>query len=77
MLFNIILRFLTIDDPVKAEDCEALLRRAEDGEEEVFLPELVIADIVWTLEKDYRVVRSRIREMMSRILDLSSLRCKK
>jgi uncharacterized protein len=65
---NIILQFLTNDVPVKADDCETLLRRVENGEEEVYLPELVIADIVWTLEKYYRLERNRIREMITRIV---------
>jgi len=58
---NIILRFLTNDIPEKAAACEALLQKVEAGQEEVFLPDLVIADIVWTLEKFYRVEKSKIR----------------
>ncbi len=72
---NIILRFLTNDNPDQAADCEALLLRVEAGQEEVFLPDLVIADTVWTLEKFYRVEKSRIREMITPILAAKGLTC--
>ena len=51
---NVILRFLTNDVPEQADRCIDLLKRVEAGTEEVWLPELVLADIVWTLEKFYR-----------------------
>lgn len=72
---NIILRFLTNDNPEKASACEALLLRVEPGQEEVFLPDLVIADIVWTLEKFYQVDKSRIREMIIPILAAKGMTC--
>ncbi|GEA16273.1 hypothetical protein E308F_25170 [Moorella sp. E308F] len=43
---NIIFRFLLNDNPEKAERCSALLQRVECGAEQVFLPDLVIADVV-------------------------------
>ncbi len=72
---NIILRFLTNDIPEKAAACEALLQKVEAGQEEVFLPDLVIADIVWTLEKFYRVEKSKIREIVTPILAAEGLIC--
>ena len=72
---NIILRFLTNDDPEKATACESLLSRVESGQEQVYLPDLIIADIIWTLEKYYRVEKRKIREMMIRILAPESLYC--
>ncbi len=72
---NIILRFLTNDIPDKAAAGEALLLRVEAGQEEVFLPDLAIADIVWMLEKFYRVEKSKIREMMTPILAAEGLIC--
>jgi len=72
---NIILRFLTNDVPSKAAACEALLLRLEAGQEEVYLPDLVIADIVWTLEKFYRVDKKRIKEMITPILAAKGMTC--
>ena len=72
---NIILRFLTNDLPDKAAACEALLQRVEAGQEEVFLPDLAIADIVWTLEKFYRVEKNKIRDIITPILAVEGLIC--
>jgi uncharacterized protein len=72
---NIFLRFLTNDDPDQAAACEALLLRVETGLETVFLPDLVIADIVWTLEKFYQVEKKRIRELLIPLLAAEGLTC--
>ncbi len=72
---NIILRFLTDDEPVMAEKCRKLLERVERNEEQVYLPDIVLADIVWTLEKFYRVAKPRIREIILPVVGLKGLRC--
>ena len=72
---NIILRFLTNDEPHQAAACAKLLQRVEQNLEEVFIADLVMADVVWTLEKYYRVEKERIRVLLSRILALAGLKC--
>lgn len=71
---NIILRFLLNDLPEQAERCSLLLQRVERGEETVFLPDLALADIVWTLEKFYRQPKERIRELMLPLIALRGMR---
>lgn len=71
---NVILRFLTDDVPEQATRCAVLLKRVEAGTEEVWLPELVLADVVWTLEKFYHQPKSQIRELLTPILNLRGLR---
>ena len=71
---NIILRFLTNDIPKQADHCTKLLKRIESGLEEVWLPDLVLADIVWTLEKFYKQPKQRIQELLIAILELKGLR---
>ncbi|MGO0122477.1 PIN domain-containing protein [Desulfothermobacter acidiphilus] len=71
---NVILRFLTNDVPEQADRCAELLKRLEAGAEEVWLPELVLADIVWTLEKFYHQPKERIRELLTPLLNLHGLR---
>jgi len=72
---NIILRFLTNDNPTQAAACENLLREVESGQTQVYLADIILADIVWTLEKYYRVEKSQIRTKLTQILALSGLRC--
>jgi predicted nucleic acid-binding protein len=69
---NVFLRFLTNDDPSKAANCAALLKRLEAGEQ-AYLPDLVLADVVWTLESFYKQPKNRIRELMLSILSLKGL----
>jgi predicted nucleic acid-binding protein len=71
---NIILRFLTNDIPKQADRCTGLLKRIESGSEEVWLPDLVLAGIVWTLEKFYKQPKQRIQELLIPILELKGLR---
>ena len=71
---NIVLRFLTNDIPKQADRCTGLLKRIESGLEEAWLPDLVFADIVWTLEKFYKQPKQRIQELLIPILELKGLR---
>lgn len=72
---NIILRFLTNDDPSKAEACAALLEKVERNEQQVWLPDLVLADVIWTLEKFYRQSKAKIVDLLTPIVSLRGLRC--
>ena len=71
---NIVLRFLTNDIPKQADRCTELLQRIESGSKEVWLPDLILADIVWTLEKFYKQPKQRIQELLIPILELKGLR---
>ena len=51
---NVILRYLTNDVPEQAKQAEELLNRVEVGNEDVFLPDIILADIIWILEKYYQ-----------------------
>ncbi|EEG78578.1 PIN domain-containing protein [Dethiobacter alkaliphilus] len=72
---NIVLRFLLNDIPEQAEQCALLLKRLEKNSEQTFLPDIILADIVWTLEKFYRVPKRRIGELLIPIINLRGLRC--
>lgn len=72
---NIILRFLTNDDPQKAEACAVLLEKVESTDRHVWLPDLVLADVVWTLEKYYRRSKDEIVELLVSLIALRGLHC--
>ena len=72
---NIFLRFLTNDDPVKADACEKLFMRAIDGKVDLFTTELVIAEIIWVLESYYKLNRKEVREKIEKILNTRNLYC--
>jgi uncharacterized protein len=72
---NIFLRFLVNDDPVKADACEALFRKAIAGEETLFTSEMVITEIIWVLESYYELKKSDIRKSVEKILNTQNLQC--
>lgn len=72
---NIILRFLTNDIPAQAERCEKLFEKLQDGTVSVFLADITLADVIWVLEKYYKLPRDEIRSAMRRIIELKGLQC--
>ena len=70
---NLFLRFLTNDVPAQADKVEALLRRAGKGEVKLVTTELVVAEIVWTLESFYQVPKAEIQDKVLAILNTPGL----
>ena len=70
---DVILRYLTNDVPEQAKQVEELFNRVEVGNEDVFLPDIILADIIWILEKYYKQAREDIREWITAILSLQGL----
>jgi predicted nucleic-acid-binding protein len=70
---NLFLRFLTNDVPAQADQVETLLQRAGKGEVTLVTTELVIAEIVWTLESYYQVPKSEIQDKVLAILNTPGL----
>ncbi len=71
---NISIRYLTNDDPAKADRVELLLDRAEKGEIVLITTELVIAEIVWVLESFYGLKNTTIEPMIHAILATPGLK---
>jgi len=63
---NIFLRFLTRDDPIKAEQCRALLYTASEGESKLYTTDLVFAELIWVLQspKTYNLSPPEIRDLV-------------
>lgn len=68
---NVLLRYLLRDDEEKAERALNLLRRLELGTEKACVSPMVIFEVVFTLQRRYRVPRQQIRDS---VLDILSLR---
>lgn len=73
---NVFLRFLTRDDPVKAERVKTLLERAERDEIELFTSESVIAEMVFVLSfpRLYHLGREQVRDLLIPIVSLRGLK---
>lgn len=71
---NVFLRFLTADDPAKAQRCRALFERAERRELDLVISDLVLGELAWTLRSYYRQPREAIAATLTQILDMRSIR---
>lgn len=70
---NVILRYLTWDEPKKAKKCEALFKRASEGEEVLYTTTLVITEIIWVLEKAYNLSKNEIVTHIQKILNTPNI----
>jgi predicted nucleic acid-binding protein len=71
---NVLLRYLTQDDPALSPRATALLTRIENHELTVRTTATVVFETVYTLQRFYRVPRHVIRETLLPILRLRSVR---
>ena len=65
---NLLVRYLTEDDPQKAKAVDALLDRASKGEIKILMPSVVIAELAWVLESFYKMAADKISELVQAIL---------
>ncbi|HCC53622.1 MAG TPA: hypothetical protein DEQ20_01650, partial [Desulfobulbaceae bacterium] len=65
---NIFIRYLTNDDPAKADRVEKLLDQAAGGGKQLLTTEMVIAEVVWVLESFYKLDNRAIGPMVKAIL---------
>jgi predicted nucleic acid-binding protein len=73
---DIIVRFVTGDDPVKQAAAAALFQEVQDGAITLRAPDTVIADAVYVLSSPriYQLPRERIRNELATLLRLPHLR---
>ncbi len=65
---NILIRFLVGDDNIQAQAVYKLLKDAESKNEELFVPLLVIMELIWVLESVYRIERTELLDSVSDLL---------
>lgn len=70
---SVILRLLIKDDPLKAKACEKLLRGAKQQGLALYLLPVALLEIVWVLEKIYKLEKNTIRELIEALLNTPDL----
>ncbi|WP_435548308.1 PIN domain-containing protein [Desulfobacterium sp. N47] len=65
---NLFIRYLTNDDPEKADRVEKLLNEAAAGKIKLVSAEMVMAEVVWVLESYYGLKNLEIGKMIKAIL---------
>ncbi len=66
---NVLIRHLTGDPPAQARRATAFLERAE----ELLVPDLIVAEVVYVLESFYEVERQRVAELVRAIIGFPAI----
>ncbi|MGH3430495.1 MAG: PIN domain-containing protein [Mycobacteriales bacterium] len=66
---NVVVRYLTQDDPAQAEKVNGLIEKAVAGGEKLHLDGIVLCEIVWVLNSAYGFDKSTIVQAVEKILD--------
>jgi predicted nucleic acid-binding protein len=66
---NVLIRHLTGDPPGQARRATAFLKRAE----ELLVPDLIVAEIVYVLESFYEVERKRVAELVRAVIGFPAI----
>ncbi len=64
---NILIRFLIGDDELQAKKVYNIFKKAESEKNELFVPLLVILELIWVLESVYEIHRTEILESISEL----------
>ena len=72
---NILIRLIVKDDDIKRKACEKLLEKAKRKEVILYILPIAIIEIVWVLEKYYKLDKKVIRELVEAILNTPELKC--
>lgn len=70
---NLLVRYLTQDDPEKADAVESLLDKAGSGEVTILILSIVIAELVWVLESFYKMEPVAVSKLVESILNTPGL----
>ena len=65
---NILVRFLIGDDEQQAKIVYNIFKNAESDKKELFIPLIVILELIWVLESVYEISRIEILESISDLL---------
>lgn len=70
---NVILRHLAGDHPDHSPRATAFLQKVEDGQIQVHTSETVVFEVVFTLQRHYRLPKSNIRDALLPLIELPGI----
>ncbi|MBM3226371.1 MAG: type II toxin-antitoxin system VapC family toxin [Candidatus Tectomicrobia bacterium] len=71
---NVIVRYLTQDDPVQAQKATQVIEEGVDQGEAFYLTSIVVCELVWVLESAYDYTRHDIQTVLDRIFRTAQFR---
>ena len=70
---NVLVRYLTQDDPTQAETATQVIEEATERGELLYITSIVLCEVVWVLESAYGHSKQEIRAVLERILRTAQL----
>lgn len=70
---NVLVRYLTQDDPRQSKRANALIANAVASGERLFVGAVVLCELVWVLRESYGVARAELVSTLERILATAQL----
>src|SRR5262249_49866439 len=70
---NVLVRFITQDDPVQAAVATDLFERRLSADPPGFVSVVALAETSWVLKTSYRLTSTAVAEVIERILQLDNL----
>jgi predicted nucleic-acid-binding protein len=64
---NVLVRFLVEDDPEQTERARKLLEKAIESGSPCFVSDIVLCELVWVLDRSYKVDRDEIGRVLGRL----------
>ena len=70
---NVLVRFLVEDDARQTARARALFHRTIESGSKAFVSDVVLCELVWVMERSYKVRREEIAQILGRLLRASHL----
>jgi len=70
---NVLVRYLTQDDPVQARKANAVITEAADRGEQCSINAIVLCEFVWVLREAYRLDKPTVTATLEAVLDTAQL----
>lgn len=74
---NILIRFLTGDDEIQSKQVYKIFKEAESQKTQLFVPLLVLLEMIWVLESVYEIQREEIVNTLGDLLLMPILKFEK
>jgi predicted nucleic-acid-binding protein len=65
---NVLVRYLVMDDPSQGKKASSLIQESAKRNEELFVNNVVLCELVWVLEAAYNFSKSEIADVLEKIL---------
>jgi predicted nucleic-acid-binding protein len=72
---NVLVRLIVKDDNIRKKACENLLEKAKQKEVVIYILPVALLELVWVLEKYYRLDKKTISEFIEAVLNTPEFNC--